>query len=106
MSESARIIWTEPVARLAATLRQEAEAAERAHDERGAVLLLETAERLESAIRDGSRAEYVDSTAAAEFRGTGEAAVRAWCRRSLKPKGLARKRGGRWEVHVEALQAA
>lgn len=106
MSETARIIWSDPVTRLSAALRQEAEAAQRAHDERGAILILDTAKRLEDAIREGSRAEYVDSAAAAEFRGTGEAAVRAWCRRSLRSKGLARKRGGRWEVHVQALQAA
>lgn len=100
-----KIIWTEPVARLLESLQNEADMARRLHDARVADLLADAAERLAVAIEEGSGCEYVDSAAAAEFLSVGEEAVRARCRRKLLDLGLARKRGGRWEIHTSVLAA-
>lgn len=106
MSRDARIIWADPVRSLADALRSEA-----AHhksqwgDEERATQLVRMAERLDAAIEAGGSATWVPVRDAATLLHRHVETVRVRCRRHLKAAGLARKQGGDWYVHVNALAA-
>lgn len=106
-TDTAQILWADPLVRLARAMRHEAETirAAKQGDDPHAASLDRAAERLEAAIEEAATVEYVDSEAAARFLEIGAEAVRARCRRKLRKEGLARKRGGKWEIHASVLAA-
>jgi hypothetical protein len=70
-----------------------------------AATLERAAERLLARLGEAQQGEWVDTDAAAAVLHVSAEAVRARCRRRLFAAGLARKRGGEWEVHISALAA-
>lgn len=106
MAES-RIIWAAPIHRMVEALRSEADTLrEIGRDEQRAQLLEGTAQRLESAVEEAAAGEWILTDDAAPLLQITEDGVRARCRRSYAARGLARKRGGRWYVHVDVLPTA
>src|SRR5688500_10704978 len=95
-----RIIYAEPVSDVVGRMRVAAAVLRvDGRDDGRADLLERYAVDLEEAIRIGGDVEWVDSAAVAEFERVSLAAIQARCRRTLRKKGLARKRvGGRWEI--------
>lgn len=102
-----RIIWTAPIRRLSDALRSEAGTLrEIGQDEQRAQLLEATAKRLDGAIEEAAAGEWILTDDAAPLLQITEDGVRARCRRTYAQRGLARKRGGRWYVHVDVLPSA
>lgn len=101
-----RILWADPFRRLANELRAEAEALRVVGGEKERADFVDAlAVRVEERIGAAAHGEWVRSEDAAQLRGIEPDSVRAWCRRSLAPRGLARKLGGHWHIHVHALGA-
>lgn len=103
---SDRIIFAEPLLRLAAEYREDAERNRREwKDDQKAAHFDRIAERIEAAVEEGASREWVDVTAAAELLRLHPETVRIRCRRELGPSGRAKKVGGEWRVHVSAVAA-
>ena len=101
-----RIIWSAPIRRLMDALRSEAGTLrEIGKDEQRAQLLEGVADRLETSIDEATAGEWILTDDAAPLLQITEDGVRARCRRSLAARGLAKKKGGRWYIHVNALPA-
>lgn len=101
-----RIIHADPVAALAKELRAEAEQQRTEwHDEVRAIHLERMANRIDGAIEAGAKGTWVPVAAVAELMGKHVETIRVRCRRELQPKGLARKVGADWVVHVDAFAA-
>lgn len=101
-----RIIFAEPLLRLAAEFRGDADRNRREwKDDVKAAHFDRIAERIEAAVEEGASREWVDVTAAAQLLRLHPETVRLRCRRTLGPAGLAKKLGGEWRVHVSAIAA-
>lgn len=99
-----RVVWAEPFRRLADGLHEEAATLRDVGKDDGRAELLDSvAERLSKAIADAAAGEWVLTTDAAPLLRITEDAVRARCRRTWAPRGLAKRDGSRWYVHVAAL---
>jgi hypothetical protein len=73
-------------------------------NDRAAVLDV-LADGLERVVME-ARQDWVDTLDAASLTGKDADTIRWRCRHWWKPKGLARKDGGQWLIHVNALPAA
>jgi hypothetical protein len=104
-TDKPQIVYAAPFVALADDLRREALVLRQGKADTQADVMDAAAERLTDALRAASECEYIDTHTAAEFLRIGEEGVRARCRRMLADRGLARKRGGRWEIHTSALAA-
>lgn len=100
------IIYADPVLALAAELRAEAAQNRRVwKDESRAAHLEHIAARIEEAVERGADNTWMPLPAAAKLLHKHPETIRLRCRGDLASRGLARKRGGHWEVHVDALAA-
>src|SRR5689334_23365728 len=93
------IVWAEPLVRLAGELRAEA-AAFRGIADGGAEAIERPATRLENTLVAATTGQWVLLEHAAPLLKVTPHGLRARCRRSLAPRGLAEKRGGLWFIHV------
>lgn len=101
-----RVIWAEPLAELAVKLRTEAVALRTEGADIQAHIRERDAERLEQALAQATVGEWMLTDDVAPLLRITPDGLRAQCRRKLRARGLAEKRGGRWFVHVRALNAA
>lgn len=100
----ARLVWADPLERLAGEMEAEA-AALRSMDAGNRIAgVLEVCARRTRERMDIARAEWVPTDAAALLLDIAPGSVAARCRRVLEKRGQARKVGALWYVHASALQ--
>lgn len=100
------IIYADPIRALAGDWRQGArQIRDLGGDENRAAQLERMAERLEAAIEAGASATWVPLADAALLLKRHPETIRVRCRKVLATRGMARKVGGDWQVHVSALAA-
>lgn len=106
MSSESKIIYSEPVRALADELRKEAAHLREVWKEEDRALLLEQmADRVEVAVEAGASATWLRVADAAALLGRHPETIRVRCRNHLLAAGKAKKQGGDWLVHVDALAA-
>jgi hypothetical protein len=106
VGEQPRVVFAQPFADLESELREDARRLRELGGDGAATAFLSAAERLRVAVSAAAVGGWVLTEDAAPLLKITPDAVRARCRRDLRWRGLAKREGGRWFVHVTALGRA
>ena len=106
VGQQPRVVFAQPLVDLAAELARDAEQARLFGGDAAYSALRSAADRIGAALEAAAAGTWVLTEDAARLLKITPDAVRARCRRDLVGRGLARREGGLWFVHVSALGRA